>query len=119
MFFEFAEDLDILVGGWSLVGNNSGTFQPSGTPTPRRCAQSRLLELERYVAANVQIPTTIVSGVDKPIFPHAVCFSQAIGVCVRNTFFVRCLKWTNVGREYIEVVKCDLQVSPLHIYDFI
>uniref|UniRef100_A0A9I9ELP9 CACTA en-spm transposon protein n=1 Tax=Cucumis melo TaxID=3656 RepID=A0A9I9ELP9_CUCME len=41
--------------------------------------------------------------------PHAVRFSQAIGVCVRKTFPVHCLKWADVGREYIEVVKGDLQ----------
>ncbi|TYK14454.1 CACTA en-spm transposon protein [Cucumis melo var. makuwa] len=39
-----------------------------------------------------------------------VChFSQAIGVCVEKTFSVCCLKWVDVGREYIEVVKGDLQ----------
>uniref|UniRef100_A0A9I9EGG5 CACTA en-spm transposon protein n=1 Tax=Cucumis melo TaxID=3656 RepID=A0A9I9EGG5_CUCME len=52
---------------------------------------------------------TIAPGAEKPISPHAVRFSQAIGVCVRKTFPVRCLKWTDVGREYIEVVKGDLQ----------
>uniref|UniRef100_A0A9I9EHF8 CACTA en-spm transposon protein n=1 Tax=Cucumis melo TaxID=3656 RepID=A0A9I9EHF8_CUCME len=39
---------------------------------------------------------TIAPGAEKPISPHAVRFSQAIG-------------WTDVGREYIEVVKGDLQ----------
>ncbi|KAA0040862.1 CACTA en-spm transposon protein [Cucumis melo var. makuwa] len=34
---------------------------------------------------------------------------QAISVCVRKTFPIRCLKWADVGREYIEVVKGDLQ----------
>ncbi|KAA0055546.1 CACTA en-spm transposon protein [Cucumis melo var. makuwa] len=34
---------------------------------------------------------------------------QTIGVCVRKIFFVRCLKWADVGRGYIEVVKGDLQ----------
>ncbi|TYK21923.1 CACTA en-spm transposon protein [Cucumis melo var. makuwa] len=52
---------------------------------------------------------TIVPGAEKPIFPHVVRFSQAIGVCVRKTFLVRFLKWANVGREYIEVFKGDLQ----------
>ncbi|KAL0553521.1 hypothetical protein IC582_007419 [Cucumis melo] len=79
------------------------------TPTPRRRAQSRLLELERHVTINGRIPMTIAPGAEKPISPHAVRFSQAIGVCVRKTFPVRCLKWTDVGREYIEVVKGDLQ----------
>ncbi|KAA0033868.1 CACTA en-spm transposon protein [Cucumis melo var. makuwa] len=46
---------------------------------------------------------------EKPIFSHSVRFIQTIGVCVRKTFFVRCLKWIDVSREYIEVVKGDLQ----------
>ncbi|TYK01073.1 CACTA en-spm transposon protein [Cucumis melo var. makuwa] len=41
---------------------------------------------------------------------------DAIGVCVRKTFPVRCLKWVDVGREYIEVVKGDLQ--RLFVLDF-
>uniref|UniRef100_A0A9I9EIW0 Uncharacterized protein n=1 Tax=Cucumis melo TaxID=3656 RepID=A0A9I9EIW0_CUCME len=57
---------------------------------------SRLLELKCYVAANGWIPMTIAYGVEKPIFPPTVRFSQAID-------------WTDVGREYIEVVKGDLQ----------
>ncbi|TYK20900.1 CACTA en-spm transposon protein [Cucumis melo var. makuwa] len=48
--------------------------------------------------------------------PHAVRFSQAIGVCVRKTFPVHGLKWADVGREYIEVVKGDLQ--RLFVLDF-
>uniref|UniRef100_A0A9I9E3R3 CACTA en-spm transposon protein n=1 Tax=Cucumis melo TaxID=3656 RepID=A0A9I9E3R3_CUCME len=59
---------------------------------------------------------TIALGAEKPISPHAVRFSQAIGVCVRKTFPVRCLKWEDVGREYIEVVKGDLQ--RLFVLDF-
>ncbi|KAA0026074.1 CACTA en-spm transposon protein [Cucumis melo var. makuwa] len=81
-----------------LVGSSS----QQTTPTPRRCAQSQLLELERHVAINGRIPMTITLGADKPISPHAVRFSQAIGVCVQKTFLVRCLKWADVGREYIE-----------------
>uniref|UniRef100_A0A9I9EGI9 CACTA en-spm transposon protein n=1 Tax=Cucumis melo TaxID=3656 RepID=A0A9I9EGI9_CUCME len=38
---------------------------------------------------------TIAPNVEKPIFPYVVGFSQGIGV--------------DVGREYIEVVKADLQ----------
>uniref|UniRef100_A0A9I9E5L6 CACTA en-spm transposon protein n=1 Tax=Cucumis melo TaxID=3656 RepID=A0A9I9E5L6_CUCME len=53
---------------------------------------------------------------EKPISPHAVRFSQAIDVCVRKTFPVRCLKWADVGREYIEIVKGDLQ--RLFVLDF-
>ncbi|KAL0561445.1 hypothetical protein IC582_001873 [Cucumis melo] len=37
-------------------------------------------------------------------------------MCVRKTFPVRCLKWAYVGREYIEVVKGDLQ--QLFVLDF-
>ncbi|KAA0041316.1 CACTA en-spm transposon protein [Cucumis melo var. makuwa] len=93
-----------------------GSSSQQTTPTPRRRAQSRLLELERHVAINGRIPMTIAPGAEKPISPHAVRFSQAIGVCVRKTFSVRCLKWTDVGREYIEVVKGDLQ--RLFVLDF-
>ncbi|KAL0556957.1 hypothetical protein IC582_005474 [Cucumis melo] len=109
MFLQFEEDLDNIAGGSSSVGDNTGSSSQQTTPTPRRRAQSRLLELERHVAINGRIPMTIAPGAEKPISPHAVRFSQAIGVCVRKTFPVRCLKWTDVGREYIEVVKGDLQ----------
>ncbi|TYJ96927.1 CACTA en-spm transposon protein [Cucumis melo var. makuwa] len=37
--------------------------------------------------------------------------SESNGVCVQKTFSIRCLKWANVGREYIKVVKGDLQVA--------
>ncbi|KAA0046834.1 CACTA en-spm transposon protein [Cucumis melo var. makuwa] len=110
MFLQFEEDLDNIAGGSSSVGDNTRSSSQQTTPTPRRRAQSRLLELERHVAINGRIPMTIAPGAEKPISPHAVRFSQAIGVCVRKTFPVRCLKWTNVGREYIEVVKGDLQM---------
>ncbi|KAA0033996.1 CACTA en-spm transposon protein [Cucumis melo var. makuwa] len=97
MFLQFEDDLDNnIAGGSSSVGDNTAT------PTPRRRAQSRLLELERHVAINGRIPMTIAPGAEKPISPHVVRFSQAIGVCVRKTFPVRCLKWADVGREYIE-----------------
>ncbi|KAA0045557.1 CACTA en-spm transposon protein [Cucumis melo var. makuwa] len=66
------------------------------------------LRVERYVAANGQISMMITPGTEKPIFPHVVRFSQAIGMCVRKTF-VCCLKWADIGREYIEVVKGDLR----------
>ncbi|TYK20284.1 CACTA en-spm transposon protein [Cucumis melo var. makuwa] len=46
------------------------TSQPSATPTPRKRAQSLLLELECYVAVNGQISMTITLGVEKPISPH-------------------------------------------------
>ncbi|KAA0063382.1 CACTA en-spm transposon protein [Cucumis melo var. makuwa] len=111
MFLQFEEDLDNIAGGSSSVGDNMAEFSSQQTtPTLRRRAQSRLLELERHVAINGRIPMTIAPGAEKPISPHAVCFSQAIGVCVRKTFPVRCLKWADVRREYIEVVKGDLQM---------
>ncbi|TYK09603.1 CACTA en-spm transposon protein [Cucumis melo var. makuwa] len=105
MFFQFEDDLDNnIVGGSSSVGDNTAeSSSQQTTPTPRKRAQSRLLELERHVAINGRIPMTIAPGAEKPISLHAVRFSQAIGVCVRKTFPVRCLKWVDVGREYIEV----------------
>uniref|UniRef100_A0A9I9EES3 CACTA en-spm transposon protein n=1 Tax=Cucumis melo TaxID=3656 RepID=A0A9I9EES3_CUCME len=110
MFLEFEDDLDNIVGGSSSVGDNArSSSQQLVTPNPRRRAQSRLLELERHVAINGCIPMTIAPRAKKPIFPHNVRFSQEIGVCVRKTFSVRCLKWADVGREYIEVVKGNLQ----------
>ncbi|KAA0035028.1 CACTA en-spm transposon protein [Cucumis melo var. makuwa] len=65
--------------------------------------------LERHVAINGHFSVKIAPGADKPIFLHIVRFSQTIGVCVLKIFPVRYLKWTDVGREYIEVVKSDLQ----------
>ncbi|KAA0033763.1 CACTA en-spm transposon protein [Cucumis melo var. makuwa] len=85
--------LDNIVGGSSSVSDNTGSSSQQATPTPRRHAQSRLLELERHVAINGRIPMTIALGAEKPIFPHTVRFSQAIAVCVRKTFSVRCLKF--------------------------
>ncbi|KAA0053293.1 CACTA en-spm transposon protein [Cucumis melo var. makuwa] len=99
---DFEDDLDNIAGGSSSVGDNTGSSSQQKTPTPRRRAQSRLLELERHVAINGRIPMTIAPGAEKPISPYIVRFSQAIGVCVRKTFPVCCLKWADVGREYIE-----------------
>ncbi|KAA0032817.1 CACTA en-spm transposon protein [Cucumis melo var. makuwa] len=82
MFLEFEDDLDNIAEGSSSVSDNT--------------------ELECHVAINGRIPMTIAPGAEKPISPHVVRFSQAIGVCVRKTFPIRCLKWTDVGREYIE-----------------
>ncbi|TYK05151.1 CACTA en-spm transposon protein [Cucumis melo var. makuwa] len=108
MLLEFEDNLDNLAGGSSSMGDNAGSSsQPPVTPTPRKRAQSRLLELERHVAINGCILMTIAPGVEKCIFPHAIRFSQVI--CVRKTFSIRCLKWANVGRKYVEVVKGDLQ----------
>ncbi|TYK15306.1 CACTA en-spm transposon protein [Cucumis melo var. makuwa] len=82
MFLKFSEALDNPVGRSSSVSDNLGTSQPSTTPTPRR---------------------------QKPISPYVVRISQVISVCMRKTFSVRYLKWADVGKEYIEVVKADLQ----------
>ncbi|KAA0048547.1 CACTA en-spm transposon protein [Cucumis melo var. makuwa] len=100
IFLEFTEDLNNLAGGSSSMDNNLGTTQPS--PTPRRRAQSRLLELERYVHTNGKILMSIASSMEKPISPHVVRLSQAIGMCIRNTFSICCIRWADVGREYIE-----------------
>ncbi|TYK05071.1 CACTA en-spm transposon protein [Cucumis melo var. makuwa] len=116
MFLQFEDDLDNIAGGSSSVGDNTESFSQQTTLTPKRRAQSRLLELERHVAINGCILMTIVPGAEKPISPHVVRFSQAIGVCVRKIFPVRCLKWADVEREYIEVVKGDLQ--RLFVLDF-
>ncbi|KAA0047152.1 hypothetical protein E5676_scaffold109G00260 [Cucumis melo var. makuwa] len=76
MFLEFEDDLDNIAGGSSSVGDNRGSSsQQPTTPTPRRCVQSRLLELECHT----------------------------IDVCMQKTFSVRCIKWADIGREYIEV----------------
>ncbi|KAA0037443.1 metalloendoproteinase 1-like [Cucumis melo var. makuwa] len=116
MFLEFVEELDNPTGGSSSVGDNSvDTSQPSATSTPKRRAQSRLLELERYVIVNGRISMMIAPGTEKPTSPHVVRFSQAIGLCMRKTFLVRYLKWEDVDREYIEVIKCDFQNQMLEL----
>ncbi|KAA0033022.1 CACTA en-spm transposon protein [Cucumis melo var. makuwa] len=110
IILELDDDLNT-AGRSSSRGDNSDesleTTRPSSTP--RRCVQSRLLELERYIHANGRIPISIAPSVEKPILPHIVWFSQAIDGCVRKTFPVHHLRWADVGREYIEVVKGDLQ----------
>ncbi|KAA0059956.1 CACTA en-spm transposon protein [Cucumis melo var. makuwa] len=94
IFLEFEDDLDNITGESLSVGNNTGSSsQQPETSTPRRCTQSRLLELERHVAINGRIPMMISPGAEKPISLHAVPFSQAIDVCVRKTFSVCCLKF--------------------------
>ncbi|KAA0065615.1 wall-associated receptor kinase-like 10 [Cucumis melo var. makuwa] len=70
---------------------------------------SRLLELDFYVHANGRISMSIAPGAEEPILPHVVRFSQTIDMCVKKTFLVCCLRWAYVRREYIEVVKGDLQ----------
>uniref|UniRef100_A0A9I9EH11 CACTA en-spm transposon protein n=1 Tax=Cucumis melo TaxID=3656 RepID=A0A9I9EH11_CUCME len=100
MFLEFEDDLDNDEGGSSSVGSNTeSSSQQPATPTPRRLAQSRLLELECHVQINGHIPMTMAPGTEKPISPYVVLFSQAIDMC-----------WADVGREYIKVVKGNLQM---------
>ncbi|KAA0060501.1 CACTA en-spm transposon protein [Cucumis melo var. makuwa] len=111
MFLQFEDDFDNIAGGSSSMGDNKArSSSQQTTPTPRRLAQSRLLKLELHVATNGRIPMMIAPRAEKPISLHVVRFSQAIGICVRKTFPVRCLKWADVAREYIEVVMGDLQV---------
>ncbi|KAA0054290.1 CACTA en-spm transposon protein [Cucumis melo var. makuwa] len=77
MFLEFEDDLDNIAGGSSSVGDNAeSSSQQPATLTSRRCAQSRLLELERHVAINGCILMTITLRAEKPISPHAIRFSQ-------------------------------------------
>ncbi|TYK20930.1 ABC transporter C family member 2-like [Cucumis melo var. makuwa] len=66
----------------SVGGRQFRYFSIIVTPTPRRRAQSRLLKLECYVAANWRISMMITPGVEKPISLHVVRFSQAIGLFV-------------------------------------
>ncbi|TYK15106.1 CACTA en-spm transposon protein [Cucumis melo var. makuwa] len=89
IFLEFEDELDNFAGGSSSVGDNAGSsFQQPGTLTPRRRAQSRLLELEHHVAVYGCIPMTITPGAEKPISPHVVRFSQAIGVFVEHQMLI-------------------------------
>uniref|UniRef100_A0A9I9E8I7 CACTA en-spm transposon protein n=1 Tax=Cucumis melo TaxID=3656 RepID=A0A9I9E8I7_CUCME len=70
MFLEFENDLDNIAGGSSFVGDNMRfSSQQPATPTPRRRAQSRLLELERHVAINGHIPMMIALE-RRNLFPH-------------------------------------------------
>ncbi|TYK14230.1 CACTA en-spm transposon protein [Cucumis melo var. makuwa] len=74
MFLEFEDDLDNLAGGSSSVRDNAAgsSSQPPATPTPRRRAQSRLLELEYHVAVNGCIPIKIAPRAEKPIYIEVV-----------------------------------------------
>ncbi|TYK04082.1 CACTA en-spm transposon protein [Cucumis melo var. makuwa] len=87
MFREFIKDLNNTIGGSSSVGDN----------------------LEHYVHANRRIPMSIDSGVEKRISPHVVRLSLAINMCVRKTFPFYYLRWADLEKEYIKVVKGDLQ----------
>ncbi|KAA0066543.1 CACTA en-spm transposon protein [Cucumis melo var. makuwa] len=68
--------LDNMAGGSSSVGDNTAwsSSQQPATPTPKRCAQSRLLELELHVAIIGRIPMTIAPGAKKPISPYTRLF---------------------------------------------
>ncbi|TYK07183.1 CACTA en-spm transposon protein [Cucumis melo var. makuwa] len=99
MFLEFTEDLNNHAGGSSSMEDNLGDVRK----------HSRLLELDFYVHANGRISMSIAPGAEEPILPHVVRFSQTIDMCVKKTFLVCCLRWAYVRREYIEVVKGDLQ----------
>ncbi|KAA0060587.1 CACTA en-spm transposon protein [Cucumis melo var. makuwa] len=70
LFLKFGDKFNN-AGGSSLVGDNSA-YETQPSLTPRRCQQSRLLELERYVHKNGKISITIAPGVEKPISSHTV-----------------------------------------------
>ncbi|KAA0061328.1 NBS-LRR type resistance protein [Cucumis melo var. makuwa] len=84
--------------------------RPSLPPSTAVYIKSRFLEFKRHITVNGRIPLTIAPGAEKPIFSHAVHFSQAISVWVQKTFLVCCLKWVDIGKEYIEIIKGDLQM---------
>ncbi|KAA0053771.1 CACTA en-spm transposon protein [Cucumis melo var. makuwa] len=88
IFLQFEDDLDNIAGESSSVGDNTGSSSQQTIPTPRRCAQSRLLELERHVAINGHIPMTIAPGAEKPISPHVVI--STLGVRAPH-----CNKWAH------------------------
>ncbi|KAA0026199.1 CACTA en-spm transposon protein [Cucumis melo var. makuwa] len=67
------------------------------------------MKFKRYVQKNRKIPISIAPGAEKRISPHAVQFSNTIGVSIRDRFPVCYLKWANILSEYIEVVKGSLQ----------
>ncbi|KAA0056012.1 CACTA en-spm transposon protein [Cucumis melo var. makuwa] len=87
MFLQFEDDLDNnIAGGSSSVGDNTVSTLGVRAPRCNKCTHS----------------DDDPPGAKKSISPQVVRFSQAIGVYVRKTFPVRCLKWVDVGREYIE-----------------
>uniref|UniRef100_A0A9I9EEU4 CACTA en-spm transposon protein n=1 Tax=Cucumis melo TaxID=3656 RepID=A0A9I9EEU4_CUCME len=83
IFFKFIEDLNNFVEGSSSVDDNLGESNVSTPGVGALCSRQW------------EDSMSITSDVEKPISPHVVRFSQAISA--------------NVGREYIEVVKDDLQ----------
>ncbi|KAA0037142.1 CACTA en-spm transposon protein [Cucumis melo var. makuwa] len=68
IFLQFEDDLNNIAGGSSSVGDNTGSSSQQTTPTPRRRAQSQLLELEGHVAINGRIPMTIAPGAGEAYF---------------------------------------------------
>ncbi|KAA0046157.1 CACTA en-spm transposon protein [Cucumis melo var. makuwa] len=83
MFLEFEDNLNNLVGGSSSVGDNSGRF----------LNHLRLQLLEDVHSLDSKSWST----------------TQVTGMCMQKTFLIRCLKWANIGRKYIKIIKGDLQ----------
>ncbi|KAA0032451.1 CACTA en-spm transposon protein [Cucumis melo var. makuwa] len=102
IFLEFEDDLDNIAEGSSSLGDNVGSSsQQLVTPTPRRRAQSRLLELERHVAINGPISITIAPGAKKPISPYIVHFSKAIDVFVEHQMLMTFKEfWADCHRRF-------------------
>ncbi|KAA0055175.1 CACTA en-spm transposon protein [Cucumis melo var. makuwa] len=77
-------------------------------------------DLDNIVGGSSSVGDNTGSSSQQPATPtprrRAQSTLGAIGMCMRKTFPVRCLKWVDVGREYIEVVKGDLQ--RLFVLDF-
>ena len=127
MFLEFDDILNNDNARSSSVGDTSGqscyfdynlrikffVSLDGAQPTlPKRLQHSLNIKLKRYVHKNGKILITITLGSKKSISLHVIlCFSNTIGVCVRDTFPVRYLRWIDVPPEYIEVVKGSLQVT--------
>ncbi|TYK25956.1 CACTA en-spm transposon protein [Cucumis melo var. makuwa] len=72
MFLEFENDLDNIAGGSSSVGDNTAHSD-----------DDRPWSGEDYFSTHCSL-------------------QPGDSVCMQKTFFVRCLKWADVGREYIE-----------------
>uniref|UniRef100_A0A9I9E1U9 CACTA en-spm transposon protein n=1 Tax=Cucumis melo TaxID=3656 RepID=A0A9I9E1U9_CUCME len=89
MFLEFEDELDNLAGGSSSVGDNAKS--------------------ERHVTVHGRISMKI-APVQRNLFPHTPFASQPGDMRVHAKIFpIRYLKWADIGREYIEDIKGDLQ----------
>uniref|UniRef100_A0A9I9ECR9 CACTA en-spm transposon protein n=2 Tax=Cucumis melo TaxID=3656 RepID=A0A9I9ECR9_CUCME len=96
MFLEFKDDLDNIAGGSSSVGDNAGESKNFlhfnlqlfhlATSTPRRRAQSRLLELKRHVTINEHISMTIAPE-QKSLFSHTPFASVRREACACERHF--------------------------------